>query len=55
MNTTLHVAHQLNFDEAVRRLEHWANQKDSSMRDIALRLLAKQLKDNKDCLYFEGE
>jgi hypothetical protein len=52
MEHSLFVNHQLNYDEAVRRLAYWAS--IGGERGLsAIRSLAKVLERDRDCLYFE--
>lgn len=45
--------HQLNYDEAVRRLNYWLNQPTSGQQQGAIRLLVGTLERDKNNLYFE--
>jgi hypothetical protein len=49
-------AHQLNFDEAICRLEHWTQAEPTDQRaPIAVRTLVRALALHRDDLYFETE
>jgi hypothetical protein len=45
--------HQLNFDEAVRRLAFWSLQPISAHQQAAVRMLIDALRRNRTNLYFE--
>ena len=47
--------HQLNYDEALRRLEYWTNVQDASPVQArnAIRTLLAVMKRDRDILYFE--
>ena len=51
MNMLFTNNHQLNYDEALRRLDHWTT--EPHMCPSAVRLLIEILKANRDNLYFE--
>ena len=45
--------HQLNYDEAVRRIAYWASEPSSERAAGALKMLANMLKRERKNLYFE--
>jgi hypothetical protein len=45
------LSHQLNYDEALRRLDYWLN--GEAQRSCALGVLVRLLQKNRDNLYFE--
>ena len=54
MEQSLFVNRQLNYDEAVRRLEHGISHADQVRAKPAIFLLLHMLKRDRNHLYFEG-